>query len=301
MKCIGPFESIMSATVLDGKKIGRVIEEELNPRIINLQSKEIIPHLAVVIVGDDPASHVYVRNKEMACERCGIKSTRIDLDGDISEKEILDTVNMLNSYNSVHGILVQSPLPEGINESLVTDAISPEKDVDGFHKMNLGRLVQGDSSGLLPCTPAGIMKILESSDIDLSGKNALVIGRSRIVGMPMSILLAQRGIDATVTIAHSRTKNLQDICREADLVVAAIGRPEFVKSEWIKPGATVIDVGINRVKDSSRKSGYRLVGDVDSDASNVAGNITPVPGGVGPMTIAMLMSNTIMATENQSK
>ena len=291
----------MSATVLDGKKIGRVIEEELNHRIINLQSKEIIPHLAVVIVGDDPASHVYVRNKEMACERCGIKSTRIDLEGDISEKEILDTVNMLNSDNSVHGILVQSPLPEGINESLVTDAISPQKDVDGFHKMNLGRLVQGDSSGLLPCTPAGIMKILESSDIDLSGKNALVIGRSRIVGMPMSILLAQRGIDATVTIAHSRTKNLQDICREADLVVAAIGRPEFVKSEWIKPGATVIDVGINRVKDSSRKSGYRLVGDVDSDASNVAGNITPVPGGVGPMTIAMLMSNTIMATENQSK
>jgi len=291
----------MSATVLDGKKIGRVIEEELNHRIINLQSKAIIPHLAVVIVGDDPASHVYVRNKEMACERCGIKSTRIDLEGDISEKEILDTVNMLNSDNSVHGILVQSPLPEGINESLVTDAISPQKDVDGFHKMNLGRLVQGDSSGLLPCTPAGIMKILESSDIDLSGKNALVIGRSRIVGMPMSILLAQRGIDATVTIAHSRTKNLQDICREADLVVAAIGRPEFVKSEWIKPGATVIDVGINRVKDSSRKSGYRLVGDVDSDASNVAGNITPVPGGVGPMTIAMLMSNTIMATENQSK
>ena len=291
----------MSATVLDGKKIGRVIEEELNHRIINLQSKEIIPHLAVVIVGDDPASHVYVRNKEMACERCGIKSTRIDLEGDISEKEILDTVHMLNSDNSVHGILVQSPLPEGINESLVTDAISPQKDVDGFHKMNLGRLVQGDSSGLLPCTPAGIMKILESSDIDLSGKNALVIGRSRIVGMPMSILLAQRGIDATVTIAHSRTKNLQDICREADLVVAAIGRPEFVKSEWIKPGATVIDVGINRVKDSSRKSGYRLVGDVDSDASNIAGNITPVPGGVGPMTIAMLMSNTIMATENQSK
>jgi len=291
----------MSATVLDGKKIGRVIEEELSHRIINLQSKAIIPHLAVVIVGDDPASHVYVRNKEMACERCGIKSTRIDLEGDISEKEILDTVHMLNSDNSVHGILVQSPLPEGINESLVTDAISPKKDVDGFHKMNLGRLVQGDSSGLLPCTPAGIMKILESSDIDLSGKNALVIGRSRIVGMPMSILLAQRGIDATVTIAHSRTKNLQDICREADLVVAAIGRPEFVKSEWIKPGATVIDVGINRVKDSSRKSGYRLVGDVDSDASNIAGNITPVPGGVGPMTIAMLMSNTIMATENQSE
>jgi len=290
----------MSATVLDGKKIGRVIEEELFHRITNLQSKEIVPHLAVVIVGDDPASHVYVRNKEMACERCGIKSTRIDLDGNISEEEILATVHMLNSDNSVHGILVQSPLPEGINESMVTDAILPEKDVDGFHKMNLGRLVQGDSSGLLPCTPAGIMKILESSDIELSGKNALVIGRSRIVGMPMSILLAQRGIDATVTIAHSRTKNLSEICRKADLVVAAIGKPEFVKSEWIKSGAIVIDVGINRVEDSSRKSGYRLVGDVDSDVSKVAGYITPVPGGVGPMTIAMLMSNTIMATESQS-
>ena len=290
----------MSATVLDGKKIGRVIEEELFHRITNLQSKEIAPHLAVVIVGDDPASHVYVRNKEMACERCGIKSTRIDLDGNISEEEILATVHMLNSDNSVHGILVQSPLPEGINESMVTDAILPEKDVDGFHKMNLGRLVQGDSSGLLPCTPAGIMKILESSDIELSGKNALVIGRSRIVGMPMSILLAQRGIDATVTIAHSRTKNLSEICRKADLVVAAIGKPEFVKSGWIKSGAIVIDVGINRVEDSSRKSGYRLVGDVDSDVSKVAGYITPVPGGVGPMTIAMLMSNTIMATESQS-
>jgi 5,10-methylene-tetrahydrofolate dehydrogenase/methenyl tetrahydrofolate cyclohydrolase len=167
--------------------------------------------------------------------------------------------------------------------------------------MNLGRLVQGDASGLLPCTPAGVMKILELSNIDVSGKNALIIGRSRIVGMPMSILLAQRGIDATVTIAHSRTENLSEICRRADLVVAAIGSPEFVKSDWIKPGSTVIDVGINRIIDSSRKSGYRLVGDVESGASDIAENITPVPGGVGPMTIAMLMSNTIMATEIQSQ
>ena len=227
--------------------------------------------------------------------------TRIDLNKGISEEEILDIVNRLNSDDSVHGILIQSPLPKGINESLVTDAISPQKDVDGFHKMNLGRLVQGDSSGLLPCTPAGVMKILDLSKIDVSGKNALIIGRSRIVGMPMSILLAQRGIDATVTIAHSRTQNLSEICRRADLVVAAIGRPEFVKSDWIKPGATVIDVGINRVIDSSRKSGYRLVGDVESNASDIAGHITPVPGGVGPMTIAMLMSNTILATEIQSR
>ena len=296
-----PFESIMSATVLDGKKMGRLIEEELHNRIISLQSKGVSPHLAVVIVGDDPASHVYVRNKEMACERCGIQSTRIDLEEGITEQEILDTVYRLNSDDSVHGILVQSPLPDDINESLVTDAISPQKDVDGFHKMNLGRLVQGDASGLLPCTPAGVMKILELSNIDVSGKNALIIGRSRIVGMPMSILLAQRGIDATVTIAHSRTENLSEICRRADLVVAAIGSPEFVKSDWIKPGSTVIDVGINRIIDSSRKSGYRLVGDVESGASDIAENITPVPGGVGPMTIAMLMSNTIMATEIQSQ
>ena len=237
----------------------------------------------------------------MACERCGIRSTRIDLDRSASEQEILETVDMLNSDNSIHGILVQSPLPEGIDESKITERISPAKDVDGFHTMNLGRLVQGDASGLLPCTPAGIMKILEVSNINLSGKDALVIGRSRIVGLPMSLLLAQRGIDATVTIAHSRTKNLPEICRKSDIVVAAIGRAEFVKSDWIKPGATVIDVGINRIEDSSRKSGYRLVGDVEIDVSNVAGNITPVPGGVGPMTIAMLMSNTIMATESQTK
>ena len=253
------------------------------------------------IVGDDPASHVYVRNKELACERCGIRSTRIDLDRSASEQEILETVDMLNSDNSIHGILVQSPLPEGIDESKITERISAAKDVDGFHTMNLGRLVQGDASGLLPCTPAGIMKILEVSNINLSGKDALVIGRSRIVGMPMSLLLAQRGIDATVTIAHSRTKNLPEICRKSDIVIAAIGSAEFVKSDWIKPGATVIDVGINRIEDSSRKSGYRLVGDVEIDVSNVAGNITPVPGGVGPMTIAMLMSNTIMATESQTK
>ncbi len=291
----------MSAVTLDGKKIGRVIEDGLRSRISDLHAREIFPHLAVVIVGDDPASHVYVRNKELACERCGIRSTRIDLDRSTSEQEILDTVDMLNSDNSIHGILVQSPLPEGIDESKITERISPAKDVDGFHTMNLGRLVQGDASGLLPCTPAGIMKILEVSNINLSGKDALVIGRSRIVGMPMSLLLAQRGIDATVTIAHSRTKNLPEICRKSDIVVAAIGRAEFVKSDWIKPGATVIDVGINRIEDSSKKSGYRLVGDVEIDVSNVAGNITPVPGGVGPMTIAMLMSNTIMATESQTK
>ena len=287
----------MAATILDGRKLGRTIEKDLMSRIENLKGRGLHPHLAVVIVGDDPASHVYVRNKEMACERCGIKSTRIDLDSSVTEIEILKVVEMLNLDDSVNGILVQSPLPKGIDESMIIDAINPQKDVDGFHNVNLGKLVQGNTSGLLPCTPAGIMKILELSDFETSGKNALVIGRSRIVGMPLSILLAQRGIDATVTIAHSRTKNLAEICRQADLVVAAIGRAEFVKPEWIKPGAMVIDVGINRIPDSTRKSGSRLTGDVDPDVMDIAGWMTPVPGGVGPMTIAMLMSNTVMGTE----
>ena len=287
----------MAATILDGRKLGRTIEKDLMSRIENLKGRGLHPHLAVVIVGDDPASHVYVRNKEMACERCGIKSTRIDLDSSVTEIEILKVVEMLNLDDSVNGILVQSPLPKGIDESMIIDAINPQKDVDGFHNVNLGKLVQGNTSGLLPCTPAGIMKILEFSDFETSGKNALVIGRSRIVGMPLSILLAQRGIDATVTIAHSRTKNLAEICRQADLVVAAIGRAEFVKPEWIKPGAMVIDVGINRIPDSTRKNGSRLTGDVDPDVMDIAGWMTPVPGGVGPMTIAMLMSNTVMGTE----
>ena len=212
----------MTAAILDGRELGRIIEKDLVSRIKSLKGRDIHPHLAVVIVGDDPASHIYVRNKEMACERCGIKSTRIDLDSSATEVEILQVVEMLNLDDSIHGILVQSPLPKDIDESLIIDAINPKKDVDGFHNMNLGRLVQGNTSGLLPCTPAGIMKILEYSDFETSGKNALVIGRSRIVGMPISILLAQRGIDTTVTIAHSRTQNLADICRQADLVIACL-------------------------------------------------------------------------------
>ena len=301
MKCAVPFELIMSAITLDGRELGRTIEKDLRSRIDDLKAKGVSPHLAVVIVGDDPASHVYVRNKEIACNRCGIISTRIDLDSTVTEQDILRVVEKLNSDESVHGILVQSPLPPSIDESLIIDAISPLKDVDGFHKMNLGNLVQGDVSGLLPCTPAGIMKMLELSGYETSGKNALVIGRSRIVGMPISILLAQKGIDSTVTVAHSRTKNLADICLQADLIIAAIGRAEFVKSEWVKPGAMVIDVGINRVPDSTKKSGFRLTGDVDPEVAKNAGWISPVPGGVGPMTIAMLMSNTVHATEILSR
>ena len=291
------YASNVSAVLLDGKSLGLRIEAELAERVASLKSQGIKPHLAVVLAGNDPASHVYVRNKERACERTGIRSTRIDLSENVSQLELMQVVTDLNTDDTVHGILVQSPTPAGTDELAITEAIDPAKDVDGFHPMNLGRLVMGKSDGLLPCTPAGVMAMIADAEIDLIGAKAVVIGRSRIVGMPLALLLAQKGIDATVTIAHSRTKDAAEICREADLIVAAIGRPATVKADWIKPGATVIDVGINRVVDESRDSGSRLAGDVDPAAAEIAGHITPVPGGVGPMTIAMLMSNTVRAAE----
>ena len=287
----------MGAKRLDGKALGLRIEAQLAKRVAALKDSGVEPHLAVVLAGDDPASHVYVRNKQRACERCGIKSTRIDLPSDVSQDQLMQVVIDLNSDDSVHGILVQSPTPTGTDELEITAAIDPAKDVDGFHPVNLGRLVMGQADGLLPCTPAGVMQILDDAEINLVGKKAVVIGRSRIVGMPLALLLAQKGIDATVTIAHSRTEDIPDICRSADLVVAAIGRPGTVKADWIKPGATVIDVGINRVADESRENGSRLAGDVEPEAAEVAGHITPVPGGVGPMTISMLMTNTVRAAE----
>ena len=291
------YASNVSAVLLDGKSLGLRIEADLAERVASLKSQGIEPHLAVVLAGNDPASHVYVRNKERACERTGIRSTRIDLSENVSQLELMQVVTDLNTDDTVHGILVQSPTPAGTDELAITEAIDPAKDVDGFHPMNLGRLVMGKSDGLLPCTPAGVMAMIADAEIDLIGAKAVVIGRSRIVGMPLALLLAQKGIDATVTIAHSRTKDAAEICREADLIVAAIGRPATVKADWIKPGATVIDVGINRVVDESRDSGSRLAGDVDPAAAEIAGHITPVPGGVGPMTIAMLMSNTVRAAE----
>ena len=287
----------MGAKRLEGKALGLRIEAQLAKRVAALKDSGVEPHLAVVLAGDDPASHVYVRNKQRACERCGIKSTRIDLPNDVSQDQLMQVVMDLNADESVHGILVQSPTPTGTDELEITAAINPTKDVDGFHPVNLGRLVMGQTDGLLPCTPAGVMQMLEDAEIDLVGKKAVVIGRSRIVGMPLALLLAQKGIDATVTIAHSRTEDIADICRSADLVVAAVGRPGTVKADWIKPGATVIDVGINRVVDESRENGSRLAGDVEPDAAEVAGHITPVPGGVGPMTISMLMTNTVRAAE----
>ena len=284
----------MSAVVVDGGMIGRNVLEDVEKRARKLLENGIVAHLAVVIVGEDPASHVYVRNKERACEKCGIRSTRIDLSGESSQEEVLGIVESLNADKNIHGILVQSPAPAGVDELAIATSILPTKDVDGFHPTNLGKLVQGDNSGLLPCTPTGVMHILESSQYGLEGKRALVIGRSRIVGMPMALMLAQKGADATVTIAHSRTSELEQICRESDIIISAIGRPHMIGPDSVKPGSFVVDVGISRMDDGS------LAGDVHPSVQEVAGWITPVPGGVGPMTIAMLMRNTIRAAESQN-
>jgi len=282
----------MGAVIADGKALASEIEKDVARESVGLNESGIVPHLAVVIVGEDPASRVYVRNKQRACERCGIKSTLIEMPQDSSQEEIISTVEELNSDDSVHGILVQSPIPGEVDELAVASAISPLKDVDGFHPANLGRLVQGDTSGLLPCTPAGVVRMLEHSEAQLSGAKAVVLGRSRIVGMPMSLMLAIKGIDATVTIVHSRSQDVESICRDSDIIIAAIGRPHTVKPEWVKPGAFVVDVGISRADDGE------LVGDVHPRVAEVAGWMTPVPGGVGPMTIAMLMENTLTAARN---
>ena len=288
----------MVAEILDGKACAAAVEESLNHRIKTCNDSGVTPHLAVVIVGNDPASHVYVGAKIRACNRLGIKSTHIELDESSTESELRSVIKQLNADHTVHGILIQSPLPDHMNEEALTDLINPAKDVDGFHPENLGRLVQGRQDCLIPCTPNGVMRMLEWAGIETRGKKALVIGRSRNVGMPQAILLASRGADATVTIAHSRTVDMAQQCLDADIIVAAVGRPNLVKQSWIKHGAVVIDVGINRVDDDTAAKGYVLVGDVEKTANEIASWITPVPGGVGPMTVAMLMENTVKAAEN---
>jgi len=288
----------MVAQRLDGKTCAASVEAELQDRIAKCGSTGVQPHLAVVIVGDDPASHVYVNSKVKACQRLGIKSTHIELPSSASEKEVREVIHQLNDDVSLHGILVQSPLPSHMDEEALTDLIQPSKDVDGFHPENLGRLVQGRLDGMLPCTPSGVMRMLQWAGIDLTGKRAVVLGRSRIVGNPQALLLGAKGADATVTVVHSRTKNAQSVCSEADVVVAAVGRPEMVTSDWIKDGAVVVDVGINRIDDSTRDRGWRLAGDVHPDVAEKASWLSPVPGGVGPMTIAMLMENTVRAAES---
>jgi len=284
----------MTARVIDGKQIAEQTRAELAAAAAQLKATSgVVPHLAAVLVGDDPASAVYVRNKQIACQKAGFKSTLHRLDEATPHSELLSLVQSLNADPDVHGILVQLPLPKGIDPTAILDAIHPAKDVDGFHPENVGLMHQGRPR-FLPCTPAGVMRMLEVSGIATSGKHAVVIGRSDIVGKPMAALLAQKGADATVTLCHSRTPDIGAFCREADILVAALGIPQFVKGNMVKPGAVVIDVGINRVGD-------KLVGDVDyAEASLVASAITPVPGGVGPMTIAMLLGNTLRAARNLS-
>ena len=277
----------MTARVIDGKQIAEQTRAEAAEGAARLlKEKGVVPHLAAVLVGDDPASAVYVRNKQIACQKAGFKSTLHRLAATTSQAELMALVQALNADQDVHGILVQLPLPKGLDSTAILDAIHPSKDVDGFHAENVGLMSQGRPR-FLPCTPAGVMRMLKVSGIPTSGKHAVVIGRSDIVGKPMAMLLAQKGVDATVTLCHSRTPDLGAFCRSADILVAAIGIPQFVKGDMVKPGAVVIDVGINRLGD-------KLVGDVDYvAASKVASAITPVPGGVGPMTIAMLLENTL--------
>jgi methylenetetrahydrofolate dehydrogenase (NADP+)/methenyltetrahydrofolate cyclohydrolase len=282
---------------LDGKACALEVESELTYRVAKLKEFGTQPHLAVIIVGDDPASHVYVNSKVKTCARLGIRSTHIALPSDTEETVVREHILSLNAQDDLHGILVQSPLPKHMDEEALTDLIDPAKDVDGFHPQNLGRLVQGRTDGMLPCTPSGVMRMLRWANIDLKGKRVVVLGRSRIVGMPAALLLAAKGADATVTVVHSRTEDAESICQEADIVVAAVGRPNMVTSSWVKPGAIVVDVGINRVDDTTRERGWRLAGDVNPNVGEKASWLSPVPGGVGPMTIAMLMENTVRAAE----
>ena len=277
------------AQIIDGKAIAAEITEEMRLRAQALREKGIVPCLAVILAGNDPASEIYVRNKRRACKRAGIESRMIRLDQSVSREEILREIHALNQDPAVHAVLVQLPLPGHLDETEILSAVLPEKDADGFHPLNAGRLLTGEK-GVLPCTPAGCMELLRRTGVSLSGAEAVVIGRSNIVGKPMSLLLLRE--NCTVTLCHSRTKNLAEHVRRADVVICAVGRPGLVTGEMIKPGATVIDVGINRLADG------RVVGDADFESvSAVAGAITPVPGGVGPMTIAMLMKNAILAAE----
>ena len=285
-----------SPKILDGKSIAAAVLEECRAETLEMLEKGIRPGLAVVLVGSDPASQVYVGSKARTCADLGFYSVKIELPAETTQEELLQVVRNLNADASIHGILVQSPPPKHIDEDAVIREIDPRKDVDGFHPENVAKLVLEDATGFVPCTPAGCMKLLEVSGIETNGAEAVIIGRSMIVGKPMALLLVSKISNATVTIAHSRSKNLAGICRRADILIAAVGRPEMVKADWVKPGAVVIDVGINRIPDLSKKSGFRLAGDVAyEEVAPLCSAITPVPGGVGPMTIAMLMKNTLQA------
>ncbi len=289
-------------TIIDGKDLSQKIKSEIAIEVEKIKSAGgKTPHLAAVLVGENPASKVYVRNKVRSCEQVGFKSSLVQKDIDITEEELLETVHFLNNDPDIDGFIVQLPLPKHINEELVTLAIDPKKDVDGFHPVNFGRMALGLPC-YLPATPFGIVTMLDRYNIETSGKHAVVIGRSNIVGTPMSILLSRKAKigNCTVTITHSRTKDLPSVVRQADIIIAAIGIPNFVKADMVKEGAVVIDVGINRVDDDTAKRGYRLVGDVDyQGVSEKCSFITPVPGGVGPMTVTSLMLNTLKASRKE--
>jgi methylenetetrahydrofolate dehydrogenase (NADP+)/methenyltetrahydrofolate cyclohydrolase len=289
--------------LIDGKAIAGRINEQTREKVARLKERGITPGLAVVLVGEDPASITYIRNKDRTSKKLGFFSRKIELPTTTSQSDLLKILDVLNADSAIHGILVQSPPPPHINEEEIVVAIDPAKDVDGFHPMNVGKLAMGDRTALVPCTPLGCQSLLLESGIETTGAHVVIIGRSMLVGKPLALLLMRKGKggDATVTIAHSRSRNLADISRTADILVAAIGKPEFVGGEYVKEGAVVIDVGINRVEDPASESGYRITGDVafDETASKTRA-ITPVPGGVGPMTVAMLMVNTVTACENQT-
>ena len=290
----------MSATLIDGKSIAAKVNQETAVMVEALKKRGVEPGLAVILIGDDPASQIYVRSKVARCIELGIRSEKHVLPKDARPEEVFDLIARLNADRSIHGILVQFPPPPQISEKAVIEAIDPDKDVDCFHPRNVGRLLLGEAGGFRPCTPQGVMTLLAESGIDPAGKSAVVIGRSNIVGKPLAAMLMQKakGANATVTVVHSGTPDIAEYTRRADIVISAIGKPGFVRGNMLKPGAAVIDVGINRIADPSAPKGYRVVGDVCfEEACEVASAITPVPGGVGPMTIAMLMRNTVIAAE----
>jgi len=287
----------VNARIIDGKGMAAEVTKELQKEVAGLKREGVIPGLAVILVGDDPASQVYVRNKSLACEKVGIHSETRRFPAEVTTEELLSFVGGLNQRRDIHGILVQLPLPSHIDTKLILTSLSPMKDVDGFSPVSLGMMLWGQPT-FIPCTPAGILELLLRSGVDPQGKRVVIVGRSKLVGLPLANLLAlkRKGGNATVTLCHSLTPQLSSLTKEADILVAALGRPQFIKGEMIKEGAVVIDVGINRVKDPARQRGYRLVGDVDfAAACEVAAAITPVPGGVGPMTVAMLLRNTVQA------
>jgi methylenetetrahydrofolate dehydrogenase (NADP+)/methenyltetrahydrofolate cyclohydrolase len=286
--------------LIDGRAIAANLQGEIATRLERLKSRGVQPGLAFVRVGEDPASRVYVGRKEKACAGLGIHSATHVLPEATTEAELLNLIQRLNADAGLHGILVQAPLPRHIRSTVIYASVSPAKDVDGFHPVNLGRLLLGDPDGFRPCTPAGIIELLDRSGVKIPGSEVVVLGRGNIVGKPMAALLCQkdRRANATVTLCHSATRDIASHCRRADILIAALGVPEFIKADMVKPGAVVIDVGVNRIADASAKSGFRLVGDVAfAEVQPVAGLITPNPGGVGPMTIALLLSNTVRAAE----